>query len=149
MLTIRAIQQDDSLSWNNLYKKYLKCYNTMLSEQQMTTLRDWFFDADKKIYCFLALNDNHVVGFVHFREFLRPIKASTGIFMDDLFVDDAFRGHGIAQRLIKSVEDFTRQKDIAIIRWVTGDDNHDAMRVYNKMAAKTQWVTYDLVVKSW
>lgn len=148
MLTVRAIQSDDRIHWNTIYYKYLKFYKTMLSEQQMTTLWNWFFDADRKIYCYLAMNDDHVVGFVHFREFLRPIKASIGIFMDDLFVEDAFRGQGIAQRLIKSVEDFARQKDMSIIRWVTGDDNHDAMRVYDKMAAKTQWVTYDLVVTS-
>jgi len=148
MLTIRAIQSEDRMHWETLYFKYLTFYKTMLSEQQMTTLWNWFFDADKKIYCYLAINEAHVVGLVHFREFLRPIKASMGIFMDDLFIEDAFRGHGIAQRLIESVEDFARQRDISTIRWITGDDNYDAMRVYNKMAARTQWVTYDLAVKA-
>jgi GNAT superfamily N-acetyltransferase len=146
MLAIRRADQDDFQGWSQLYKQYLDFYHTKLSEDQLMTLWDWFFDDERKIHCFIAYLKEHPVGLVHFREFLRPIKASIGIFMDDLFVDSSCRGQGIAQKLIKSIEEFASQKNISVVRWITADTNQDAMNVYDKLASKTKWVTYDLNV---
>ncbi|KTC66254.1 N-acetyltransferase ats1 (plasmid) [Legionella adelaidensis] len=146
MLTIRSAEQGDFQGWSQLYKQYLDFYHTTLSEEQLLTLWDWFFDDEKKIHCFIAFLKEHPVGLVHFREFLRPIKASIGLFMDDLFVDSSYRGQGVAQKLIKSIEDFASQKNISVVRWITADNNQHAMKVYDKLASKTKWVTYDLIV---
>lgn len=107
---------------------------------------NWFFHEERKIYCFLAVSGEKIIGFVHFREFLRPIKASVGIFVDDLFVDPEQRGQGIGPQLIKSVEKFASQRNISVIRWITGADNGNAMKVYDKLANKTSWVMYDMAV---
>ena len=144
MLTIRKAERSDFDSWSQLYTQYLDFYQTTLTNEQLIVLWDWLFDDDKKIYCFLGFSKETPVGLVHFREFLRPIKASFGIFMDDLFVESTYRGQGIAQKLIKSVEEFATQKNIPLVRWITANDNHDAMQVYDKLAVKTQWVTYDM-----
>jgi RimJ/RimL family protein N-acetyltransferase len=144
MLTIRSAETKDFQSWSELYKQYLDFYHTTLSNTQLATLWEWFFDAEKKIYCHIAFVKEKPVGLVHFREFLRPIKASIGIFMDDLFVTSTHRGQGIAQQLINSVDDFALEKNIPLVRWITADDNQNAMNVYDKLASKTKWVTYDL-----
>lgn len=147
MLAIKKAKRSDYHGWSLLYKQYLDFYQTMLTDVQLIALWDWFFDDEKKIYCAIAFSKDVPVGLVHFREFLRPIKASVGIFMDDLFVESAYRGQGIAQKLIKSVEEFASQKNIPLVRWITANDNHNAMNVYDKSASKTKWVTYDLIVK--
>ena len=143
---IKPINQDDFSDWKVCYKQYLKFYKTDLSSEQLTTLWYWFFDPAQKIYCHVALHENKIIGLVHFREFLRPIKASTAIFMDDLYVGNNFRGLSVAQSLIKSVHDFALAKKIPLVRWVTDHDNHVAMRVYDKLADKMQWQIYDMVV---
>lgn len=144
MLTIKNAERSDFHSWVQLYKQYLDFYQTMLRDEQLIALWDWFFDDEQKIYCLIAFLNDAPIGLVHFREFLRPIKASMGIFMDDLFVESAHRGQGIAQKLIKSVEKFALHKNIPLVRWITANDNQDAMKVYDKLALKTQWVTYDM-----
>lgn len=144
MLTIRKAERSDFDSWSQLYTQYLDFYQTTLTNEQLIILWDWLFDDDKKIYCFLGFSKEIPVGLVHFREFLRPIKASVGIFMDDLFVESAYRGQGIAQKLIKSVEEFAARKNISLVRWITANNNHDAISVYDKLAIKTPWVTYDM-----
>jgi GNAT superfamily N-acetyltransferase len=146
MLIIRCIQQDDFNSWCLLYEKYLAFYQTMLSEQQLMNLWDWFFDDTTKVYCSVAILNDNIIGLVHFREFFRPIKASVGIFMDDLFVDSSYRGQGIARQLIKTVDRFASEKNISIVRWITGQNNKDAMKVYDKLANKTSWIMYDMAV---
>ena len=141
MLVIRKAERSDFDSWSQLYTQYLDFYQTTLTNDQLIILWNWLFDDNKKIYCSLAFSNETPVGLVHFREFLRPIKASVGIFMDDLFVESTYRGQGIAQKLIKSVEEFATRKNIPLVRWITANNNHDAMQVYDKLAVKTPWVT--------
>ena len=145
MFNIRAVQKDDWHSWCHLYKKYLDFYKTSLTQEQLQTVWNWIFDH--QIYCYVATQENNLIGLVHFREFLRPIKATTGVFMDDLFVEPECRGHGIGQELINRVELFSQERNIPVVRWFTNVDNHDAMKMYDKVAFKTQWVTYDLIVE--
>lgn len=145
MFNIRAIQKDDWHSWCHLYKKYLDFYKTSLIQEQLYTVWDWIFDH--KIYCYVATQENNLVGLVHFREFLRPIKATAGVFMDDLYVEPECRGQGIGQALIKWVETFAQRREIPVIRWITHAENHQAMKMYDKVASRTQWVTYDLIVE--
>lgn len=146
-LRIQPISQDVFSDWKVLYKNYLTFYKTELSDKQLSTLWDWFFDADKKMYCYTAIHANKLIGLVHFREYLRPIKAAMAIFIDDLYVEPMYRGMGVARQLIESVNNFSRAHDIPLIRWATAHDNHDAMRLYDKIATQTQWKIYDMPVK--
>ena len=143
----RSAIPDDFEAWKEIYKKYLAFYKTMLTEQQLKTLWSWFFNEDKQLYCHLALQQHKIVGLAHFREYIRPIKAATAVFLDDLYVENELRGQGIARSLIQSVNDFCTNKKIPLIRWITAHDNIDAMRLYDKIATQTQWRIYDMVVK--
>jgi GNAT superfamily N-acetyltransferase len=98
------------------------------------------------MYGNVACHENKVIGLVHFREFLRPIKASSAVFLDDLYVESDYRGKGVAQNLIQSVNDYALTKQIPLVRWATAHDNQVAMRLYDKIATQTQWKIYDMVV---
>ena len=145
-LTIRAIEQNDFADWKVLYRKYLAFYKTELTDSQLETLWYRFFDTEKQMQSNVALHENKIIGLVHFREFFRPIKAATAIFMDDLYVETAYRGKGVAPSLIKSVNDYALTKQISLVRWATAHDNHEAMQLYDKVATQTQWKIYDMVV---
>ena len=145
-ITVRAIEQTDFSGWKALYKKYLAHYKTELTELQLATLWSWFFDNEKQMHGNVAIHEREIIGLVHFREFLRPIKAAAAIFMDDLYVENNYRGKGVARSLIKSVNDYALTTHMPLVRWVTAHDNHDAMRLYDKVATQTQWRIYDMVV---
>ncbi len=145
-LTIRTIEQNDLVDWKVLYRKYLMFYKTELTDSQLETLCSWFFDDEKQMHGNVAIHENKIIGLVHFREFLRPIKAASAIFMDDLYVETNYRGKGVARSLIKSVNDYALEKQISLVRWVTAHDNHEAMQLYDKVATQTQWRIYDMVV---
>ena len=115
-LKIKPINQDDFSDWKALYKQYLDFYKTELSSEQLVTLWSWFFDADKQMYCYAAIHENKLIGLVHFREYLRPIKAASAVFIDDLYVDNNLRGMGVAQSLIQSVNAFCLAKKIPLVR---------------------------------
>ena len=72
-------------------------------------------------------------------------KATNG-FLDDLFVDPPARGSGAAHALIEAVEAVARARGWLTVRWITADDNYRARGLYDKLATRTMWVTYDLKV---
>jgi hypothetical protein len=46
--------------------------------------------------------------------------------------------------LINAVADVARDKGWLTLRWITADNNYRARGVYDKLATRTMWVTYDL-----
>ncbi len=85
-----------------------------------------------------------MVGLTHFRGFARPLAAATGGFLDDLFVDPAARGSGAAAALIEAVKAEGLRRGWTVIRWITAENNYRARSLYDRMAAKTVWTTYDI-----
>jgi GNAT superfamily N-acetyltransferase len=84
--------------------------------------------------------DGAVVGFAHYRS--HPDTFSTGRdwFLDDLFTAPSSRGTGVATELIEHLKSMTNG---GTLRWITAESNTTAQRVYDKLATKTTWVTYE------
>lgn len=109
------------------------------------TVWSWIHDPSVEVEGLVAVNANsQVIGITHFRPYRRPLSASVGGFLDDLFVDPDARGSGAAQALIDGVVGIGRAKGWTVIRWITAADNARARVVYDRMAVATPWVTYDI-----
>ena len=85
-----------------------------------------------------------MIGLTHFRPFARPLTATTGGFLDDLFVSPDARGEGVADALIESVRAIASKRGWSIVRWITAEDNYRGRSVYDRVALKTSWITYDI-----
>jgi GNAT superfamily N-acetyltransferase len=83
------------------------------------------------------------IGLAHYRPFARPLAASTGGFLDDLFVSPDSRGLRVGEALIEALAEEGRRRGWSVIRWITADDNYRARTSYDRMAVRTMWVTYD------
>ncbi len=90
--------------------------------------------------------DDKVVGFAHHRMYCRPCEGETGLFLDDLFTDAEVRGRGVGRALIARLSEIAREQGAAKVRWVTAPDNVTAQRLYDDVASRTDWLTYDLMV---
>ena len=66
------------------------------------TVWGWLQDAAHQTRGLVAEEEGRLIGLAHFRPFARPLSASTGGFLDDLFVDPTARGSGAADALIAS-----------------------------------------------
>ena len=84
------------------------------------------------------------IGLAHFRAFARPLSASTGGFLDDLFVDPEARGAHAGTQLIDAIKAYGQQQQWSVIRWITADNNYRARAAYDQIATRTAWVTYDI-----
>lgn len=144
MLKIRPVTQADRADWDRLYAGYAEFYQAPQTPQMRDTVWGWLHDPGHGSECLVAELDGKVIGIAHFRHYFRPLAASVGGFLDDLFVDPAARGSGAAAALIKALEAEGRRRGWTVIRWITADDNYRARGLYDQLAVRTPWVTYDI-----
>jgi GNAT superfamily N-acetyltransferase len=129
--------------WNLLYAAYAEYYKVEQSQEMRD--RTWGWIMEGRVICLMALNEEgRPVGFAHIREFLRPLSATVAGFLDDLFVDPSERGGGAVDQLFSAASALGRERGWSVIRWITRDDNYRARSVYDRIATRTNWITYDL-----
>lgn len=145
MLTIRPPQPSDRLAWDALYQGYAQFYQVEQTAEMRDRVWTWVHDAGHETQCLMAFDaSGKAIGLAHFRAFARPLSASTGGFLDDLFVDPAARGSQAGTQLIAAIEAIGREKKWSVIRWITADNNYRARTAYDKIATRTGWITYDI-----
>ena len=145
MTSTRPLTPEDRAAWDRLYGGYADFYGVAQTPAMRDTVWGWLHDPDHEVNGFVAENDGgEVIGLTHYRPFASPLRAITNCFLDDLFVDPQARGSGAAQALIAAVEAEARTRGWGVVRWITAEDNYRARGVYDRLATRTPWVTYDI-----
>ncbi len=145
MVSVRPLAVEDRVGWERLYAGYAAFYKVDQTPEMRATVWSWIFDRDRETEGFVAVcGDGQLVGLAHFRPFARPLSATMGGFLDDLFVDPAARGSGAAAALLDALADEGRKRGWSVIRWITAEDNYRARALYDRKAQRTAWVTYDI-----
>jgi GNAT superfamily N-acetyltransferase len=143
-MLIRTLVAADRPEWERLYAGYAAFYKVTQTPEMRATVWGWLHDPAHQTRGLVAEEEGRLIGLAHFRPFARPLSASTGGFLDDLFVDPAARGSGAADALIGAIADEGRKQGWTVIRWITAEDNYRARALYDRVAEKTKWATYDL-----
>jgi GNAT superfamily N-acetyltransferase len=131
-------------AWEALYAGYADFYRVTQTPAMRATVWGWIMDPAHEVKAFVAEDaSGRAVGLAHYRPFARPLSASTGGFLDDLFVDPSLRGRRVADQLIEAVAAEGSRRGWSLIRWITADDNYRGRGVYDRLATRTMWITYD------
>jgi len=144
-VVIRPPEARDRRQWAALYAGYAAFYEVAQTAEMRAAVWGWLHDPASPLEGRVAEDAaGRLVGLAHFRPYLRPLAATTGGFLDDLFVAPEARGQGVAEALIHAVSEAGRARGWSVLRWITAEDNARARRVYDRLARRTGWVTYDL-----
>ena len=144
-MKIRQTGEQDREDWDTLFEAYC----AFGGERQTPEMRDrvwgWIHDPSAQTLCFVAENDqDELVGFVHFRSYERPMPATKGAYIDDMFVTASARGQGLVGKMIEAVGAYAREQGWDVVRWMTSETNYRARSVYDRHATKSNWITYQL-----
>ena len=137
---IRAVELRDRDAWTALFVAYGEFYETAFTDEVVDSTWRRLLDPTEGIDALVAELDGAVVGFAHYRS--HPDTFSTGRdwFLDDLYTAPEARGTGVATALI----DHLKQLADGTLRWITAESNTTAQSVYDKLATRTTWVTYEV-----
>ncbi len=144
MVVVRRVAEADRAGWDRLYAGYAEFYGVEQTPAMRDRVWGWIHDPAHEVEGLVAERDGDLVGLAHVRAFARPLSATVGGFLDDLFVAPEARGTGAAEALIRAVAEQGRERGWSVIRWITAGDNVRARRLYDRLATQTPWVTYDL-----
>ena len=148
-LEIRGIELPDFAPWAQLFGAYRQFYRRAPDDAVTERVWSWIRDATHETHALVAVSapgtaGAQIVGFAHYRRFARPSTGTTGLWLDDLFTAGAQRGAGVGRRLIARLREIAEVENLSVVRWITAADNESAQHLYDSLATRTSWLTYDL-----
>jgi GNAT superfamily N-acetyltransferase len=146
--TVRELEPRDRAAWQGLYAGYGDFYKTPLTNDKADRVWDWLMDPGYEAFGLVAVDDtDSPIAIAHYRQFARLLADGVGIYLDDLFTAASARGTGAGTALIGRLEEIARERGAEVVRWITANDNFVGQKLYDRLATRTMWVTYDLAVK--
>lgn len=90
--------------------------------------------------------DQNAVGFALFFPNYSTFLAKPGIWLEDLYVQPDFRGHGIGKALFLAVANLAHERDCGRMEWSVLDWNKPSIDFYRSMGARPEeeWTTWRL-----
>ncbi len=141
--TVRPLLPADEARWRHLFRAYREFYRLPESEDIVSRAWGWLMDPRHECTALVAEVDGDLVGFAHHRRFSSPYTGTTGIFLDDLFTDPGTRGRGVGRALIDRLKEMAAAEGRSVVQWATAADNHTAQALYDTLATRTSWITYE------
>lgn len=145
-VVVEPVRPEHRAEWDRLYAGYAEFYEVAQTPAMRDTVWAWLHDPSHEVDGFVAVVDGAPVGLAHVRRFARPLAAQVGLYLDDLFVDPAWRGHGVVDALMGGIVAHARAHGWTPVRWITADDNYRARSVYDRLGSRTGWLTYEIDV---
>ena len=141
---IRKLEQKDRINWAKLYNCYADFYKVSMNTAILDTLWGWIHDESHTVKGLCFEIEGKIVAIAHYRTIPRPIKGQYIGFLDDLFVEEDFRGQKIAQKLISYLKSLSKDNNWQGVRWITHSSNEHAKKLYDKIADNTGFELYEL-----
>lgn len=123
-------------------------YERALHEVKATEdqLRERLFGDDPKVFAHVAEHDGRVVGFAVWFLSFSTWNGTHGIYLEDLFVEPEYRGHGYGRALLTELARVADDRGYGRVEWSVLDWNEPAIGFYEALGAGPQdeWTVYRL-----
>jgi GNAT superfamily N-acetyltransferase len=144
-IAVAPIGIADRTDWDRLFAAYAHFYESPQTAEMRERVWGWLHDPAHELDGFIAKDGGgRGIGLAHYRPFARPLAASYGGFLDDLYVAPEWRGRSVAEALVAAVAAEGRKRGWSVVRWITAEGNVRARRFYDRVAEETAWVTYQI-----
>ena len=142
-LSIRPLAAADFDAWCRLWRAYLAFYQTTLADDIYDVTFSRLVAPDHPaLNAFVAVSDGSIAGLVHYIYHPHNWRQEDVCYLQDLFVDPAYRGAGVGRALIKAVYHAADANDAPSVYWLTQDFNHTARQLYDRVATVTPFIKY-------
>ena len=145
MLTLRAAAPADVPEILALIRE-LADYERLLHEVDAAPegLHAALFGPTPRVFCDLAEQDGVIAGFALWFYSFSTFRGRHGIYLEDLFVRPAMRGHGIGRALLADLAARCLREDLARLEWSVLDWNEPALAFYRTLGARgmKDWIPH-------
>jgi GNAT superfamily N-acetyltransferase len=109
-------------------------------------LQDGLFRAQPAIEAVLVESDGAMIGFAIWYFLFGTFSGRYGLFVEDIFVEQAHRGHGIGLALFRHMARVAQRRGCVQMLWEVLDWNTPAIEFYRRIGATPVqgWITQQL-----
>jgi len=123
-------------------------YERALHEVKATEeqLRESLFADDPKVFAHVVEHEGRVVGFALWFLTFSTWNGTHGIYLEDLYVEPQFRGHGYGKALLTELARIADERGYGRVEWAVLNWNTPAIAFYESLGARPQdeWTVYRL-----
>ena len=149
-IAVRALRRDDLAAWQRLWDGYNEFYGrtgaTALAPEITRATWSRFFDAYEPVHALVAEEAGTLLGLVHFLYHRSTTDIAPVCYLQDLFTAPEARGKGIGRALILRVYEHAETSGAPEVYWQTHETNVGAMKLYDKVAAKSGFLVYSRTI---
>lgn len=123
--------------------RYEKLEEEVVATEEI--LEEWLFDKEKAEVIF-AVADGREVGFALFFHNFSTFLGRAGLYLEDLYVEPAYRGQGIGTALLKELARIAVARGCGRLEWWCLDWNQPSIEFYRALGAEAMddWTVYRL-----
>jgi GNAT superfamily N-acetyltransferase len=141
-IAIRALRPDERAAWEPLWKGYLDFYNTSVPKETYDTTWARLLDPNEPMWLLGATVDGKLRGIVHYLYHRTCWTPGDYCYLQDLFVAEEARGHGLGRALIEAVYKAANEAGASRVYWLTHETNTTARALYDRLATAPGFIQY-------
>ena len=145
-ILVRPITQHDFAGWKPLWDGYNAFYGrsgeTALPREITEATWHRFFDPAEPVFAFVAVQQEHIVGLVHFLYHRSTTHLQPVCYLQDLFTVPSERGRGVGRALIEAVCTAAKNAGSKRVYWHTQTSNTAGRLLYDKVAQHQGFIVY-------
>lgn len=144
---IRPVRAEDVATLLELIRglaDYEKLSGQVVASEE--DLREALFSDERGPEAVIAWADGEAIGFALFFQTFSTFLGRPGLYLEDLFVRPAWRGHGVGKRLFEHVARVAAERACGRLEWSVLDWNERAISFYRSLGAEPVegWTVYRL-----
>jgi GNAT superfamily N-acetyltransferase len=139
---IRPVGADERAAWEPLWRGYLDFYKTSVPAEVYDATWARLHDSAEPMHLLGGYVDGRLLGIVHYIYHRSCWTVGDYCYLQDLFVAEQARGHGLGRGLIEAVYDEARSAGASRVHWLTMEDNATARALYDTLADRSGFIQY-------
>ena len=147
-VTVRRLRAGDHDRWLELWRGYLHFYRAEVPDTVTELSFARLCDGTDGMLGLVAIVGEAPVGLAHLVFHGGTWTAQGFCYLEDLFVDPARRGDGVARALFEAVYAAAREQGCERVYWHTQQYNAPARSLYDTVGTPTSFIVYEHELES-
>lgn len=135
MLSIRSGHAGDVPLLRTLIREFAAYETLRATVTEASLLRDGFGDRPR-FRVLIAEWDGQPAGYALFFDYYSTFESHAGLFIEDIYVREQYRGKDIGKALLARVAAIAREENCLALRWQVLDWNAGAIEFYRRLGAE-------------
>jgi len=146
-IQVRELRAQDRDAWQRLWDGYLAFYRAAVPDDVTDLTFQRLCTGERHVVGLVAVSaDDSPIGLAHLVFHPATWSAEDYCYLEDLYVDPAHRGAGVAKALFEAISDHARRRGTRRVYWHTQEFNAPARSLYDTVGTPTSFIVYERLI---